>query len=73
MNAIDDLNYELFARGWKEKTIGISAMDGYTEKILFMVVDRSSKLGWRAAKWMHRSVGIAAVILALKVMPFENS
>lgn len=67
MNATDNLSHELFAKGWKEKAIGISAMDGYTEKILFMVVDGSSKLGWRVAKWMHRSVGLAAVILAFKL------
>lgn len=66
MNVTDDLSHQAFAKGWKEKTIGISAMDGYTDKILFMVVDRSSRLGWRAAKWVHRAVGIAAVVLAFK-------
>lgn len=66
MNATDDLSYELFVKGWKDKTVGIAAMDGHTANILFSIVDRPSKWGWRAAKWMHRSVGIAAVILAFK-------
>ena len=66
MKAADNLSHEAFAKGWKDKTIGISVMDGYAEKILFMVVAGPSRIGWKAAKWIHRSLGIATIILAYK-------
>jgi len=66
MSATDDVNYELFVKGWKDQTIGVAALDGYTENILFSILDRPSKYGWRAAKWMHRSAGIAGIVLGYK-------
>jgi hypothetical protein len=67
MESEHQMTHERFCAGWKDKSIGLACLDGYTNNLLFAVIhDRWSRIGWRLAKWVHRGTAICALILVYR-------